>query len=350
MNRLQQIEIDFQREYTSFIARMALDIRSPLMSLEKFIKNCSFPEREVFEKSINSLRNVANDLLNKYEYTKRKLKSLNSNEGFIFIAISDAMTLIKLRYKENSASIGFFCDPQAKFTFVRANLSNIIREFSNLIDKIFKTSNEKKAAVYIKLSSDKKEVLVIIENKSVKINELENSLKKEEEELELAQIANRIQQNGGRLISSKEEERAKFTILLPVADLPQWIVTKIDLHPRYSFLIILDSDSSIRNFWNKLLAKNDIGIEICFFVNMDDMTNFLDSLPQEKREKTFIFIGEYTNENLCEKISVILRNNIARSLVVTSIPNDPQLQKFIKESGVKMCPREFLEKISISEK
>ncbi|MBR1735020.1 MAG: hypothetical protein IJ730_06205 [Alphaproteobacteria bacterium] len=138
LNRIQQIKISFQNEFTQFISQMAHDITSPLLSLEVFTKTCknlNNDQQHMLAGITSNIRTIADDLLQKYKYNKRAINVSTEQKILISLALSEIIAQKQLQYHDNE-KIKILLQYRAmdKFAFIKGNYSNFTRMISNLLN------------------------------------------------------------------------------------------------------------------------------------------------------------------------------------------------------------------------
>ena len=259
LNRIQQIKIKFQNKFTQFISQMAHDITSPLVSLEVFAKTCkNLPSEQQYVLSgiTSSIRNIADDLLQKYKYNKRELDFSKKQNVLVSLALSEVINQKKLQYNnKREIRINLSYDSSAKYSFINIDQSNFLRTISNLINNAVEACKEKHGIINVKLKvENNKAVIEVSDNgkgmSEKMINQIMSDIPVESTKqngcgLGLCQVMETARLYHGEInIVSTEEKGPEFIIAFPLIEQPEWISKQINLH-KNNIVMVLDNEAQI---------------------------------------------------------------------------------------------------------
>ena len=365
LNRIQQIKIKFQNKFTQFISQMAHDITSPLVSLEVFAKTCkNLPSEQQYVLSgiTSSIRNIADDLLQKYKYNKRELDFSKKQNVLVSLALSEVINQKKLQYNnKREIRINLSYDSSAKYSFINIDQSNFLRTISNLINNAVEACKEKHGIINVKLKvENNKAVIEVSDNgkgmSEKMINQIMSDIPVESTKqngcgLGLCQVMETARLYHGEInIVSRGEKGTKFIIAFPLIEQPEWISKQINLH-KNNIVMVLDNEAQILpKEWKKTLKDHIKHSNLHFFKDSQTVNDFIDSLSREERENVFVLMSYNPMDSVSEDIlnSVLQGGLMKQSVIMTNAYNDKRLQEFVAMAGGKMVPAQFLEDIKIA--
>ena len=364
LNRIQQIKIKFQNEFTQFISQMAHDITSPLVSLEVFAKTCkNLPSEQQYVLSgiTSSIRNIADDLLQKYKYNKRELDFSKKQNVLVSLALSEVINQKKLQYNnKRDIHISLSYDSSAKYSFINIDQSNFLRTISNLINNAVEACKEKHGIINVKLKvENNKAVIEVSDNgkgmSEKMINQIMSYIPVESTKqngcgLGLCQVMETARLYHGEInIVSRGEKGTKFIIAFPLTDQPEWISKQINLHEN-NIVMVLDNDTQILpKEWKKTLKDHIKHSNLHFFKDSQAVNDFIDSLSREERENVFVLMSYNPMDSVSEDIlnSVLQGGLMKQSVIMTNAYNDKRLQEFVAMAGGKMVPMKFFKDVNV---
>lgn len=342
---------------------MAHDITSPLVSLEVFAKTCkNLPSEQQYVLSgiTSSIRNIADDLLQKYKYNKRELDFSKKQNVLVPLALSEVINQKKLQYNKTDISISLSCDLSAKYSFINIDQSNFLRTISNLINNAAEACKEKHGIVNVKLKVENNKAVIEVSDNGKgmpekMINQIMSDIPVESTKqngcgLGLCQVMETARlYHGETNIISKGEKGTKFIIAFPLTDQPEWISKQINLHEN-NIVMVLDNDAKILpKEWKKTLKGHIKPSNLHFFKDSQAVNDFVDSLSREDRENIFVLMSYNPMDSVSEDIlnSILQCGLMKQSVIITNAYNDKRLQEFVAMASGKMVPAHFLEDVKI---
>lgn len=362
LNRIQQIKIKFQNEFTQFISQMAHDITSHLVSLKVFAKTCkNLPSEQQYVLSgiTSSIRNIADDLLQKYKYNKRELDSSKRQNVLVSLALSEVINQKKLQYSKTDVCINLSYDPSAKYSFINIDQSNFLRTISNLINNAVEACKDKRGIINVKLRAENNKAIIEVSDNgngmSEKMIKIISDIPVESTKqngcgLGLCQVMETARLYHGEInITSKGNKGTKFEIAFPLTEQPEWISKQINLNEN-NIVIVLDNDSEpLPKEWKKILKDHFGRSNLHFFKDSQVINDFVYSLSKDGRENVFVLMSYNPMNSVSEDIlNCILQCGLMKqSVIMTNAYNDKRLQEFVAMSGGKMVPTKFLDDVKV---
>ena len=343
---------------------MAHDITSPLVSLEVFAKTCkNLPSEQQYVLSgiTSSIRNIADDLLQKYKYNKRELDFSKKQNVLVSLALSEVINQKKLQYNnKRDIHISLSYDSSAKYSFINIDQSNFLRTISNLINNAVEACKEKHGIINVKLKvENNKAVIEVSDNgkgmSEKMINQIMSDIPVESTKqngcgLGLCQVMETARLYHGEInIVSRGEKGTKFIIAFPLTDQPEWISKQINLHEN-NIVMVLDNDTQILpKEWKKTLKDHIKHSNLHFFKDSQAVNDFIDSLSREERENAFVLMSYNPMDSVSEDIlnSVLQGGLMKQAVIMTNAYNDKRLQEFVAMAGGKMVPMKFFKDVNV---
>lgn len=360
LNKIQQVKIDFQTEFTRFISQMAHDITSPLLSLEVFAQTCenlSSDQQHMLTGITASIQNIADDLLQRYKYNRRGLVSSKELCILVTVALSEVIVQKQLQYRKRpDVEIRLSYDPSIKFSFIKVGYSSFVRMISNLINNAVESCNGRKNIIDVKFRTANNEAIIDITDNGdgmspemidkIKSNEPLESNKKEGCGLGLKQAMETVHLYHGRLDANSEKGKGTtLSVAFPLSEQPKWISAHIELQ-KNDTVVVFDHDISNHNAWKRLLKDYSNELTLKFFREQNEVVNFLDKLPDSDKKKVFLCIGydvSADSKSVFDSISLLLKLGFVRQcMVIAGAYLGEQLQTLVTSHGIKILPKQFL--------
>lgn len=370
LNRLQQIKINFQDEFTQFISQMAHDITSPLASLEVFSRNCNqltLSQQFLLASITSSIKNIANDLLEKYKYNKRELDVSQKQIVLLLIPLIETVNQKRLQFSKTNVHIKlFYSEVEASVTFVNIAQSSFSRMISNLINNAVEACKERSTQdvgiVNVKFTTDNQNAVIEVSDNGMGMTkEMIDKItayaplkttKSKGCGLGLSQVIESVKLYKGKIeVTSQAGSGTCFKITFPKLKQPKWMTYHINLS-RESVVLIVDSGIGALSNVSRAFLDDKI-FSFCNLQNfktVEELGHYVCHLSKSEKEKILI-IMEYVNMNSEpeEIIDVSFQNNFTNSsLVITDNCNNKKLQNFIEMSGGKMVPKCLLNNLKIT--
>ncbi|MDR0678199.1 MAG: PAS domain-containing sensor histidine kinase [Holosporaceae bacterium] len=358
-HELQKIKISEQEEFRKFTARVAHDIAFPLASLEHFSKCCeglSDNHHATLMNIITSIRNIANDLLNKYMQDCRDACSEQEEYILLSLILQELISHKKYQYKESKVKLNYSYDPNIKFTFIKCDQSNFGRMISNIINNAVEALENESGIIDISFSVEEQTVRIAVKDNGKgmpkemvdKINHHfpVGTTKKNGHGLGFGQITNTIKRYDGQLfIESTEGKETIVTITFPLSEYPDWIADKITLY-KGNMVVILDDDPVILRTWKTLLKDYSKHLNLFFFEDCDEAFSFIESLEDENN--IFLIADLKLKSGNLNRFYMILKNNLReRTLIVSDTQSDKIIHDLVSQSRLKILPKQFISDIPI---
>ncbi len=342
-------------------AQVSHDIRSPLAAFEMTLTTLTnIPEetRVLICRSINRIRDIANNLLSKHCKDKTLINTTQKSpqEPILLSNVLDSIISEK-RAEYSSSPVTFIekINPDAYGHFVTLCASAFKRILSNILNNSVESITNG-GIITIKLYLLGNDIIVSVEDTGCGIPKNILALlfskqltfgKKNGLGLGLYHAKSQINAWGGNItINSQPDEGTQVVITLPVSLTPPWFMEKIFLY-KNSTVVCLDDCEAIFSIWEERLKeslkKNDLSL--VRFSNPDELIQW----HNRNHEINTFFLIDYEILNHCiNGIDLIKKLQIEkRSLLVTSYFEDPHIRKNCAHSNIQVIPKNFSVYISI---
>ncbi len=331
-------------------AKVAHDIASPLMSMTRILKEISIKissnEREVLEQSIQSVRDIANNLLNNYVNKNKHIIEYvddGNKERYIllFSLIESVISQKRYEWKKNSFDLDFELDEQAKLFWVFAAPNNIKRILSNLLNNSYESLEEKrKITISLSLLASSFNLSIKDTGRGIASNKIEavlkgKSYKKSGHGLGLSGAKEEMEKLGGSLnLLSKINMGTEVILTFPLYDSPIWFPESIRISSE-KLLLILDDDPSIHSFWVNHLYP----ITCNHFYSSHDVFEWIER-HTEKKDLTYLFDYELQSNDLYTGLEALeqLRAGF-NGYLITNRAEELEIQNRCAKAGIWLIPK-----------
>lgn len=310
--------------------QVAHDIRSPASAILMLAKEFSeLPEdkRVSLRDAANRIQDISNNLLSEFQ---GKLFSDEQDLILVSTSILSVLSEKKVQYKDLRIALEYHFEPEAYFAFIKANLVELKRVISNLLNNAVE-SIEEKGKVEIGLYSDGEKVRIIISDTGKGMSDTLIKRLLETEQLVsdkrsgfglgFSHAKKFLQKYNGTLdISSQINIGTKIALTFDKQVCPVWLAEKI-YYKKNSVIVILDDDASIHGAWDSVFTsvkKQYQSIEIFHFKNAEECIHYLNDLSFEEKSKVLLLADyELINQNF-NGLEVIEIAALKNAILVTS--------------------------------
>jgi signal transduction histidine kinase len=327
------------------------DIKSPLTSLE-FLYDHIKSKLDEDERSIakESLIRVS-DIVNSLEPTI--IKDLNTSfPQILYPLISKICSEKRIEFVEDKNVVIELASELDYGTFINFSPTTFSRVISNLINN---SKEAKKDGVplliSVKLKSSGTNCLIEIKDNGVGIRPVD--LKKVlDYGLSIGKpngngiglttaMAEVVSANGSLDINSSFGNETVITIVLPIVNKPTWFSQKLSI--RVKNICIIDDDKSVHKVWDNLLKNK--GLKIVHVTSSEEFDIWIKTI--KINDYYFLFDLELLGSTK-DGLQLINEYNLSHSsTLVTSHYNDKALHSRIRDTKVKVIPKESVNQVPI---
>ena len=332
-------------------AQVAHDIRSPLAALDSSLNDISqLPEekRIIIRNAINRIRDIANNLLEKYRYNSNEKFDFDNNQTknlktcLISTLIDQVITEKRLQYKTKpEINIDFELTNNSYGLFSNIDPVEFKRIISNLVNNSVEAIPYDKGNIKVILSSEDEYVIVKVKDDGRGIPpEILSRLgekgltfnKKGGSGLGLYHSKTTLERWSGKLeINSELNKGTEIIIKIPKAKTPDWFCESINIDSKTK-IIIVDDDETIHNIWEDRFKKYNI--EIIHLYNPNDLKHYT------KTEKE-LYLIDYEFKGYNESgLDLIKELNISdKSILVSSHFESEIIIERCRKLNIKLIPK-----------
>jgi signal transduction histidine kinase len=354
-------------------SQVAHDIRSPLAALDSVTRDLShLPEdkRIIIRSATGRIRDIANHLIEKYRQAQASSKGLAlPYEGtasepasleLLSSLIDPLVTEKRLQFRSKiGIEIEAHIDTSSYGLFGNIQPGEFKRAISNLINNGVEALGEQ-GIVTVSMASRDGRILIRVQDNGKGIPpDLLAKLglrgqtydKQGGSGLGLYHARASAESWGGSLdIESAVGQGTSLIMSLPQAAAPDWFVSKLDINPGGT-VVILDDDTSIHQVWqgrfDRLEAKTR-RIEILHFSTPNELRDFVSERPAEARSALYLMDFELL---ACKETGLALIESLRlgeRSILVTSRFEERSILSECRRLKVRMIPKGLAAFVPIS--
>lgn len=346
--------------------KVAHDISSPLSALNMMAHACDElkeSKRIVLKRAIESILDVANNLLSTYRSDEQRTTSETEQRQPLLISdwIIQLLSEKKVQYSNHAVRFETVIDNNAQFAFAQMQASQFRRSMSNLINNaVDALANKEHDLVTIKLSADAQSISVIVQDNGKGMpDELIQKMVNRESFTEgkvnghgigLQQVWDTLDNNEGTITAdSKKGEGTTIQLTFPRIDAASWIAQEIHLDPN-SVVVILDDEESIHGAWDTRFAQYVTlypKLKVHHFKQGQETLDFFGKLNSKDKERV-VFLSDY--ELLRQEkngLQIIEESGIKNTTLVTSYYANAQIRDKAAQLGVKILPKQMASVVPI---
>jgi signal transduction histidine kinase len=348
-------------------AGVAHDIRSPLASMEMSLclisKEVAQERLLILKMAIQSVRDIANNLLDKYRsnqvYTDSKNISFNSNHDNLNIIrptllgslLEQIISQKRLEWLNRTYHLVSDFDPALKSIWISVAPSDFKRVVSNLLNNAIEACQDS-ASIHISIRHliNVIELKIIDNGTGIPKGKLDRLFQGESSKpggngLGLSGARKYIKSIGGNIaIDSETHNGTVITINFPSMPNPTWFPEKILLSPD-DFVIILDDDVSMHTLWLHRLKNHPVKVHI--FTTYLEADNWM-QLHKFIIDQLILLVDYELSDKSKNGIDFLKSfNKKSRCFLVTSHAEELHIQKDIENLGSWLIPKALVNDVPI---
>ena len=357
-NKLQESRIRDQEAFRQFVSRVAHDITSPLVSLEHFVKTCeNLTEKQhvMLRGIVTNIRTISDILLMQYKNSQYAESAESVQSIPVRLALQEIASQKEQEYEGTNVKIHYELDLKPEFTFIKAVRDGFDRMISNLVNNAADALGRNQGVVEITTKSDQTFVEISVKDSgkgmpkkmvdSIIAGISVGTTKATGHGIGMNQVRRIIDLYGGKLeIDSTEGVGTTVTVKFKKCEPPEWFTNQLHFK-KGTTVLVLDNDESMHKIWYEKLSPYDLNLK--FFSNGQDLTDFVFSLNIEERNNVFL-LSDYDLRSTKSGLVVIMECGLQKqSAVVTGIINDMDVFELAQKLGLKVYPKLFINYIEI---
>lgn len=366
ISQIRLVESEKKTALLDLAASVAHDIRSPLAAMEMTLSiisnNIPITQRALLSDAIQSVRDIANNLLIRYRQSEPEINSCKHKHETIrddgniprYLLLSNIIESIisqkRQEWQNNPCNISLTVSSKAKSIWIHCVPNDLKRNLSNLLNNAYE-SLDKCREIHLELDY-KNQLLLRIKDNGIGIptHQIQNvllgkSLKHNGKGLGLSNAKQYMENIKGKLIlSSIHNEGTEITLMFPPSTKPAWFPDAINI-PIHSIILILDDDSCMHSLWRQRLQTN--GLKYLHFLQSSNLVEWCQQNPNSCNNAIFLFDYHIQNDlhnglELLEKFDAK-----SRGYLITSHAEEIIIQKRCEQIGIWLIPKVLAGEIAL---
>lgn len=280
---------------------------------------------------------------------------------FLFDSITQLLSEKRVEYSGRPISLETVIDDEAQFAFALMQPVQLKRALSNLINNaVDALEDNPHGMVTVQLEADDHLVTIKVQDNGkgmpqARIDDLlqRHSFTADKENghgLGWQQVWDTIDQNQGKIaIRSKLGEGTSITMSFPRVAAPNWIAQAIHIN-KSDVIVILDDDESVQGAialrFTSYLERYPT-LRLHHFTQGQEALDLLNGFTPEERNRVMLLIDYDLFGQEKDGLDIIKASQIQRTALVTGYYTNPEVQKRIKQVGVKVLPKHMASTIPI---
>ncbi|MCX7120280.1 MAG: HAMP domain-containing sensor histidine kinase [Gammaproteobacteria bacterium] len=331
-------------------AQVAHDIRSPLTSLDVFIRksqNLEESKRILLRNAINDIRDITNNL------------EKNTSDKFCLTQIAPLIESVVSAFRVSECRAGIkisheFAENYHEL-FSEITASQIKRIISNVINNAREAIASNPGVIKIEALSENERVKIYICNdgpgiskeNEKKIFEKGFTTKENGSGLGLYSAKENLSKMSGSItVKSNKTNGVTFIINLPLCNAPSWFAKKL-LISKNSSIVCIDDSESVCRAWRERINSEDVDLRY-----FKSKTEFLDGIEHlNSRKKIYLIDYEFSGQdyNGIDLIEMIMKMKITNKdiYLVTSRSGEQAIQNYCIKNNIYLIPKTYVPHIPI---
>lgn len=351
----QRTETEKKSALLDQAARVAHDVRSPIaameMSLHMLEKEISKDKILMLQVAIQSIRDVANNLLEQYRDNHKKTNPFISSQDDLNISrpillhslLEQVLSQKRYEWSQKTCELTFNSKPSVKDVWINVAPSDVKRMISNLLNNAIEACKSV-AKIHIQLDRVNNFLVLSITDNGVgipaeKINHYiaGESSKHKGIGLGLSSANKYMNSISGKLaISSQMNNGTSVRLTFNIDADPVWYPCQISLSEN-AHVIVLDDDIAMQTLWLHRLQKYSVKINI--FSSYAETMHWIEQ--QENHLDRMVFLIDYElSEELTNGLTLLKHVNVKhRGYLITSHAEEVNIQKEVELLGIWLIPK-----------
>lgn len=335
-----ELEVEMARKLHLMTTQVAHDIRSPLSTLEYALSQGG-GNNEIISKALNSIRQVAEDLLINERDPNKSL------EPELFLVPTLKHLIDEKNYLLRSSRVHLEGELD-NHKIVACQEALLVRVFSNLINNSIEASDSK-GKISLNVSFNSSEVILTLTDNGPGFPKklLEGPIERGQSEkkggygLGLSFAFETLCTWGGSLeLSNSQNGGAVVTMSLPLLKNPRILVDSVNINFQKK-VIVLDDDHWVVKEWENIFGSHGITIES--FTNPKEFQERASLIPFQELHEVLFLVDHDLNCKDFSGMEVIANLNIkANAILVTSRASDPEIIRESARLGIRLYPKDLL--------
>lgn len=362
-----RLQLNNERALSAFASEVAHDIRSPLSALDEVLVDATMlpaDKRVLARSAIMRIKDVANNLLEKYRFVESKdVEPLELGSAIIKVETHFVSSLLdsvisekQLQYRNSlNIELRYIAKPNSYGVFAAMNLPEMKRVLSNLVNNAVEALVENRGVVHLELEleGDFVAIEVIDNGRGIPAHRIgglgrsRQSFGKQGTEsgtgLGLYHAREALEKMNGRLeFLSENGKGTTVRVLLSRALAPKWFIERLTVQPN-SNVVVVDGDISMHQIWDgRFLAANFEKHSVCVShcSTLADLETWArDKSPGDLKNTIFLVDYEFQTGAQSGLDAVEALKLESKSILVTGRYDEVEIVERAEQLGVRIIPR-----------
>ncbi|MES2203870.1 MAG: PAS domain-containing sensor histidine kinase [Pseudomonadota bacterium] len=333
--------------------QVAHDIRSPLAAIMMLTQACAeIPEaqRICLREAVDRIHDIADQLLTKH----RKDEVLTDSETLLPVMISTTLLSIiaskRVEYQHSKIKILFEASAESYFAFIHANITELKRMVSNLMNNSKEALRDECGEIRVTLNTNKQHLIIqIIDTgrgmSEEKIQQIlnEDTITTEKENgfgLGLTHAKKMLKNfNAALNIYSSPAIGTTMELMFNLAPAPTWMANTIEVNSD-DCVVVLDDDQSIHGAWDEIFSeslKENTFLKLKHFAHANECIDYINSYVNP--EKLLLLTDYELIGQTMDGLNVIEETQTQRAILVTSHYENRDVLKRVVLLKTKILPK-----------
>lgn len=331
--------------------QVAHDIRSPLAAILMLTQACvEIPEtqRVCLREAVDRIHDIADQLLTKHR--KEDLDSNTLSPVLVSTALLSVLASKRVEYQRSKIKIVFESSAESYFAFIHANLIELKRMVSNLINNAMEAFESDMGEVKVSLHVDESQLILKVADTGrgmpqEKVQQIlsDSAITTEKETgfgLGLTHAKKMLKRFNARLnIKSSLNNGCIMELMFDLSPVPKWMAKSIDVHSG-DCIVVLDDDVSIHGAWDEIfseLIKDSPALRLKHFTYASECLDYINAYVNP--EKLLLLTDYELIDQSMNGLDVIRKIEAQRAILVTShYENRDVIQRAIR-LNTKILPK-----------
>ena len=342
--------------------QVAHDIRSPLAAIMMLTQACAEipePQRICLREAVDRIHDIADQLLTKHLKDEVFVDSETLSPVMVSTALLSVIASKRVEYQHSKIKIVFEASAESYFAFIHANIVELKRMVSNLINNAKEAFKEECGEIRVTLNTSEQHLIIKIIDAGRGMSEekikqiLSDDIVTTEKEngfgLGLTHVKKMLKNFNATLsIHSSPAIGTTMELMFNLAPAPEWMAHTIEVNAS-DCVVVLDDDQSIHGAWDEIFSeriKENSALKLIHFTHANACIDYIKSCTHPEKLlllTDYELIGQSMNG-----LDVIEKTQAQRAILVTSHYENRDVLKRITLLNTKILPKMLASHVKLS--
>ncbi|MES2203878.1 MAG: HAMP domain-containing sensor histidine kinase, partial [Pseudomonadota bacterium] len=333
--------------------QVAHDIRSPLAAIMMLTQACAeIPEaqRICLREAVDRIHDIADQILIKHRQDEVLADSDTLSPVMISTTLLSIIASKRVEYQHSRIKICFEASAESYFAFINANIVELKRMISNLINNAKEAFQEVSGEIRVTLSANEQCLIVKIIDTGCGMPEekiqqiLNDDIVTTEKEngfgFGLTHVKKMLKKFNATLnIISSPAVGTTMELKFNLVPAPEWMANTIEVNSD-DCVVVLDDDQSIHGAWDEIFSeriKENPMLKLIHFTHANECIDYIKSCAHP--EKLFLLTDYELIGQAMNGLDVIEKTQVQRAVLVTSHYENRDVLKRVTLLKTKILPK-----------